>query len=127
VGVLDPNRDGEFAVAVGPRTTTVYRLAAGRIKASPRRVFVAARVRLAPYRGDGVFAGFVRPARGGAAVTIQRRTATGAWRTVASTTTETGGTFRARLRVAPGTYRARAVMGGGLVPGTSRAVQVTAG
>jgi stage II sporulation protein D len=46
LGVLAPNADGEFRVAVRPRTTTVYRLAAGRVKADPERVSVAARARL---------------------------------------------------------------------------------
>lgn len=42
LGVLAPDAHGEFRVAVRPRTTTVYRLAAGRVKADPHRVSVAA-------------------------------------------------------------------------------------
>jgi hypothetical protein len=123
VGVLAPNAEGRFAVAVRPRTTTVYRLAAGRVKADPQRIFVGARVRVSSRRG-GVVAGSVRPARAGIAVAIQRRTASGAWRTVASATTNAGGQFRAQRRVAAGTYRARATVGGGIVPGASPVFQV---
>ena len=47
LGVLAPDAAGEFRVAVRPRTTTVYRLAAGRLKADRERVTVAARTRLA--------------------------------------------------------------------------------
>jgi stage II sporulation protein D len=127
VGVLAPSADGQFAVAVRPRTTMLYRLVAGRVTSGPRRIFVAARVRLSPYRGGGALAGFVRPARAGAAVEIQRRTAAGAWRTVASTRTNASGRFRAQLRVVSGTYRARATLGRGVVPGTSPALEVAAG
>jgi hypothetical protein len=127
VGVLAPRADGQFAVAVRPRTTTLYRLAAGRVTAGSRRILVAARVRLYPYRGDGALAGFVRPVRAGAAVAIQRRTAAGAWRTVASTRTNADGQFRARLSVVSGAYRARATLGRGVVPGTSPAVEVAGG
>jgi len=75
----------------------------------------------------GVLAGSVRPARAGIAVAIQRRTASGAWRTVTSATTNSRGQFRAQRRVAAGTYRARATVGGGVVPGTSPVVQVARG
>jgi hypothetical protein len=127
VGVLAPRADGQFAVAVRPHTTTLYRLTAGRVTGPPRRIFVAARVRLSPYRGGGALAGFVQPARAGGAVEIQRRTAGGAWRTVASTRTNANGRFRAQLAVAAGTYRARAALGRGVVPGTSPALEVAAG
>ena len=125
VGYLAPNAEGRFAVGVRPATTTVYRLAAGRVKADPRRIFVAARVRVSSRAG--VLAGSVRPARAGIAVAIQRRTASGAWRTVTSATTNSRGQFRAQRRVAAGTYRARATVGGGVVPGTSPVVQVARG
>ena len=127
VGVVAPNADGEFAVAARPRTTTLYRLAAGTIKGDQRRIFVAARVNFLAYRGGDALAGIVRPAKAGAAVQIQRRSTTGTWRTVASTTTNARGAFRAQLRVVPGTYRARATVGGGVVPGTSPTLEVVAG
>ena len=94
VGYLAPNAEGRFSVGVRPGTTTVYRLAAGRVKADPRRIFVAARVHLTS-PGNRVLAGSFRPARAGAAVEIQRRTTSGTWRTVASTTTNVRGQFRA--------------------------------
>ena len=126
VGVLAPRADGQFAVAVRPRTTSQYRLSAGRVTGAPRRIFVAARVRLSHAPG-GALAGSVRPPRAGAAVEIQRRTPSGTWRTVASTRTNRSGQFRVRLDGVSGTFRARATLGGGVVPGTSPALQVAGG
>jgi hypothetical protein len=115
-----------FAVTARPRTTTLYRLVAGRLT-SARRIVVAARVNFLAYRGGDALAGVVRPARAGAAVEIRRRTAAGGWETVATTTTNARGHFSAQLRVVPGTYRARAVVGGGVAPGTSPTLEVVAG
>ena len=128
VGVVPRGSGGRFAVVLRPRTSASYRLAAGGAKGLVRRVLVAARVNFYPYEGGDILAGVVRPAVAGSVVGIQRRTASGSWRTVATTTADGRGVWRVRFAGRPGSYRARAVVPGrGLVPGISPTLRLVRG
>jgi len=116
---------GGFAAVARPRVTTWYRLSTAKGKGAPHRVAVAPRVRFSELTGRRALAGFVRPGRGGSAVTVQRF-ARGAWRTVARTRTDAAGRFRVVLRVTPGRYRALALVGRGYVRGSTPVLTVVA-
>ncbi|MFL5846578.1 MAG: hypothetical protein ACJ762_17990 [Solirubrobacteraceae bacterium] len=117
---------GKYSIVVSPAQTTQYRVTSGDKKATVTSPAVTVRVRVkvtlslgdtTPTRGQRVlFSGTVLPAHDGAVARIQRRTASGAWRTVASTTlvtaTPVGATPRSkyakRVRITKsGTYRVR--------------------
>jgi hypothetical protein len=65
----------------------------------------------------------VKPLLPGAAVQVQRKVGT-SWTTVARSTVNPVGTFKATLDVTPGTYRARVVAGKGFAIGVSTVLQV---
>jgi stage II sporulation protein D len=117
--------DGTFALAARPRLTTWYRLSSPKGKGIAHRIAVAPLVRFSELNGRDALAGFVRPRRAGSRVTVQRF-ANGAWRTVARTTTDAAGRFRAVFRVAPGRYRALVVVGPGYVQGSTPGLTVVA-
>ena len=77
------------------------------------------------------FSGSVKPARDGARVSIQRKSPSGAWKTVKTATLKDAGTTRstysARLTVrSAGTYRTKLVAATGYLTGTSRERAVSA-
>lgn len=130
---------GQYSIAVSPPVNTRYRVVTTEKKpvTSPEAT-VRVRVRVAfrvsdrtPSRGERVrFAGTVLPGHDGKVARIQRRTATGRWRTVARATLRTaspvGATprskFSRRVRVSrTGTYRVRvAPADGDHIAGNSR-------
>lgn len=127
VGTVTVQPDGTFTVDVGkPKVSTLYRLVSPSAPGVPARVRVAARVKLYPPEG-GELRGRVRPKVEGALVEIQRLDELGAWATVAVTTTDAVGEFRVELALEPGTYRAVARVGGGLVPGQTPPLEIAAG
>ena len=65
----------------------------------------------------------MRPVLPGTRVDVQRL-AGSAWRTVATAAVDARGEFQATLRLAAGTYRARAAPGGALVPGISPPLRI---
>jgi hypothetical protein len=110
-------------VSVTPTVTTWYRVTSPKGKGQAHRVAVAPLVRLAGV-GDGkTLRGSVRPQRAAVPVAVQRRTSRG-WTTVARTTTDARGRFRATLTVRPGSYRAVATPGSGYVAGVSAQLRV---
>jgi hypothetical protein len=124
LGAVKAASDGALAVAVAPKVTTVYRLAASKITAGAARVPVAPVVRLVAPRAPTELSGKVRPILAGTAVAIQRQQGTG-WATVAHATLDARGLFHAQMQLTSGTYRARVPAGHGLVAGVSAVLQVT--
>jgi hypothetical protein len=124
--------DYSFA-AVGPRLNAQYRVSAGSLKAVSKELLLKVRIKVAlrlsdytPSRGERVrFSGPAAPEHDGNQVLIQRRSFTGRWRTVKSTTLKDAGTelsrFSTRIRVRrDGTYRARIPHDADHVEGLSR-------
>jgi stage II sporulation protein D len=124
VGAVKPASDGSLAVAVAPKVTTEYRLAASKVTAGAARVPVAPIVRLIAPRTPTELRGKVRPAFAGTVVTIQRQQGT-RWIVAAHATVDASGVFDAQLQLATGTYRARVPAGHGLVAGVSAVLQVS--
>jgi stage II sporulation protein D len=118
-------RDGAFALSVKPLEFTEYRIASGTVRTGSVRLFVAPNVRLRLPRAPTELTGRVRPALPGAVAVLQRR-AGAVWRVVARANIEDNGLFRARLRLSPGTYRARVAPGNGFVVGVSPPLDVVA-
>ena len=88
-------------------------------------VSVSSRVRLArPALDPTSLSGMVRPKLSGAAVSIERLKGT-AWTPVASTAVDGAGSFRARVKLVPGSYRARVAATNGLAEGISPPLTVT--
>ena len=123
VAAVTPGAEGRFAVAVKPATTTQYRLANGPIATPAIQVAVAPLVKLAPPRDATALRGTVTPAVAGLVVSIQRK-GVSAWVEVARAATDPQGAFEARLRLVPGTYRARVVPGRGFAAGVSAVLDV---
>jgi len=116
---------GTYALTVRPGRNTRYEVTVStKTPATSPAVIVGVHVKvvihvstLRPHRGQLVrFFGTVTPAHNGRFVQIQRRTSTGAWRTVASTRLVTGGLvngvavskYAKRIRISRGgTYRVR--------------------
>lgn len=117
---------GKYSIVVSPPENTHYRVTTGAKKDTVTSPEIAVRVRVkvtlrlsdsTPRAGQRVrFSGFVLPGHDGKVVRIQRRTAAGGWRTVASTTlvvaspvgATTRSSFSKRVRInTSGTYRAR--------------------
>jgi stage II sporulation protein D len=120
-------KDGTFALAVKPKTTTSYRVALGTARGQPVRVPVAPLVRFYPLRAAATeLRGLVRPVLPGARVDVQRLDGT-QWRTLKSVQVDDRGDFAASFQLATGSYRARAIPGRGFVPGTTRVLQVVNG
>ena len=119
---------GAYSITVSPPQNTHYRITAKPVKKTVTSTETAVRVRvrvtlrvgdLTPRRGQRVlFAGTVLPAHNGKLARIQRRTAAGTWRTVATTplvaASPVGTTPRSkyakRVRITSnGVYRVRVV------------------
>ena len=116
---------GAVAFAQRPAVTTTYRIATPKSAGPSVRIGVAPAITLAVRNARHALAGVVKPGRAGIEVQLQRLV-DGRWKTVARDETDAAGRFRARLAVKPGTYRAFAAPGGGLVPGTSSPLPVGA-
>ena len=106
--------NGAWSRTYEPRRTAEYRVRSGNAAGYAARVSVATKVRFytpeAPYR---TLDGFIAPARGAAAVNLERKRRDGTWVSVATTTTHADGTFSFAL-TRGGTYRASADAGAGL-------------
>lgn len=133
--------NGSYRFTVAPAVTTQYRVVA---KSSPGVTSAAQLVRVRPLVGLTVsdstprrntsvsFSGSVRSAHDGSLVSIQRRTATGRWATVARTRLKDAGTTRSayarRLRIrASGTYRVVLPAHSDHVTGISRTRKLSVG
>ena len=131
---------GKYSIVVSPARNTKYRVSTGKGKDTTTSGEVTVRVRVkvtlgisdrTPSIGQRVrFAGHVTPGHDGKIARIQRRTATGRWRTIATTTlvaaSPVGSTPRSkyskRIRIRKnGTYRVRvAPADGDHIAGNSR-------
>ncbi|HEX7626281.1 MAG TPA: SpoIID/LytB domain-containing protein [Gaiellaceae bacterium] len=108
--------DGSFATIVRPAVTTQYRLAWGDVRAGLAKIAVAPRVDATA--AVGAVTGSIRPVIAGAAVQLQQQSGT-AWMTLASTVTDTAGSWSFTGALAPGSYRVRCAPGQGLAAGVS--------
>ena len=125
VGPLQRSTGGAFASAVRPTATTRYRIEVKGAASPGLLVPVSSRVRLAqPALDPTSLSGMVRPKLSGAAVSIERLKGT-AWTPVASTAVDGAGSFRARVKLVPGSYRARVAATNGLAEGISPPLTVT--
>jgi stage II sporulation protein D len=122
VSPVNPAADGSFSVTIKPQATTLYRLAAGDIRAALLNVAVAPLVSAS--LGAGMVQGSMKPALSGAEVQIQRQDGVG-WTTVATGTTDVSGAFAVSAALSPGAYRVRCAPGRGLSPGVSQPVLQT--
>ncbi len=118
---------------MAPFIATTYRVVADGAASPGVQVRVRPSVGLSLARSGGLtrFSGSVHPARDGARVSIQRRSASGAWTTVRRTTLADAGsarsTYSARVRVrTAGVYRVRLAAAPGYLAGTSRERAVSA-
>ena len=107
-----------------PAKTTWYRLAAAVGRGLEHRVDVAPLIRFDQGTGDGALSGTVKPAIAGKAVVIQRLDGN-RWKTVARTSTDARGRFRAALGLSGGTYRATVTYGSGYVQGRTPPLEVS--
>jgi stage II sporulation protein D len=122
-GELSRADDGSFALVQRLREETRFRLVAAGIAGPAVRVPVAARIVLAPPTGRKRLTGVVRPKLPDATVAVQRLEGE-TWTTVAEAQTRGDGSFRAKLTLAPGLYRAVVDLGNGLLPGESEPLEV---
>jgi thermitase len=128
------DRNGDYSFAgIPPLLNTRYRTTAIAPRASSSELLVQVAIKVVlrlsdrtPRAGGRVrFFGTAAPQHDGRLVYIQRRTATGAWRTVARTALKDAGTelsqYSRRIRVRrDGTYRARVFHDSDHADGTSR-------
>ncbi len=122
VAAVATNGSGAFSIPVAPQSTTVYRLAAGDVRAA--QVVVTVRPAISASRGRGGVQGAVRPGLPAATVALQREDGT-RWTTVATATTSAGGAFAIQAKLTPGAYRVRSTPGHGLAPGASSPIAVS--
>ncbi|HEX2046008.1 MAG TPA: SpoIID/LytB domain-containing protein [Gaiellaceae bacterium] len=115
--------DGSQSLRVAPRRTTSYRLGRPAFGITVT-VRVEPKLRITMVRARSL-SGTMRPRLAGTTVSVQKL-ASGAWRTVGSGTVNADGAWTAAFRVRPGSYRAVAAPGQGLVPGTSPTLKVGA-
>jgi stage II sporulation protein D len=118
--------NGSATVRVWPRISSVFRLGPSSFGVAVR-VKVAPRLRFHASQGSGALTGVMRPRLAGEIVSIQRRSSSGSWRVVAQATVQPDGSWRARFRVRPGTYRAHAAPGRGYVSGVSPTLTIVSG
>jgi hypothetical protein len=116
---------GVVSVVAKPTASTQYRLAVKNAAAGAVRVAVAPLVRITEPQPT-LLRGFVRPARAGASVQIQRLAGT-TWTQVAKAPLGSDGKFEARLQLSDGMYRARIAPTRGFVAGTSPPLKVVTG
>ncbi len=121
---LAPAGDGSLSLAVRPTQTMRYRIEAKGGASPALLVRVAPRVRLAQPTDPRVLSGSVRPRLTGASVAVERQSATG-WTSVADAVVDQSGAFRAKLTVAPGTYRARVPPTNGFAQGLAPVLTVS--
>lgn len=114
---------GSESIRVAPRRTTWYRLGRPAFGVTVR-IRVEPKLRLTMVRARSL-SGTMRPRLAGTPVTVQRLVS-GAWTKVAEGTVDGDGRWSAKLRVRPGSYRAVAAPGQGLVRGKSPVVEVGA-
>lgn len=111
---------GDVDVTLRPRKSTSYRLKSPAATGSAVSISVAVKVAFDLTQPSGALTGKVKPiSLAGRPVKVQKWSS-GSWKTVATPTIKSDGTFRAE-GIGSGTYRARVVppSGSGLVTGTS--------
>ena len=116
-GPLPVDPGGTFALVVKPQVSTQYRLAWGDARACLTKVAVAARVS-AVVTTQGV-QGTLRPLAPGAPVQLQQKHDDGTWATLGAATADSSSAWSFTAQLSAGTYRVRAVPGGGVAAGVS--------
>jgi hypothetical protein len=119
---------GDVDITLRPRKGTSYRLKSTQASGPAVAIAVAAKIVFDVQQPSGGLKGFVRPkSLAGRTVTIQKRQGSGSWASVATTTVNADGTFRANFAVSAGTYRARISpsASSGLLDGTSGTLNVS--
>jgi stage II sporulation protein D len=120
--------DTHYRATQRPCVSTDYRVRT-RYTAKPViRHLVFPNIGMTLNRAGTAFSGSVNPLLPGRTVTVQRHSSAG-WKTVASATIRSDGTFRAAFNAVAGDYRARVVppSGSGLVTGYSPVLHVVTG
>jgi stage II sporulation protein D len=118
VGALERAADGSVSRSVQPERITRYRIEADGAASQALLVNVSPRVRLVQQTEDGLLTGTVRPRLRGARVVIERQRGSG-WVQVAQAGADAAGSFRVKVPLVAGEYRARVPATGGLVEGFS--------
>ena len=124
VSSLDRAADGSVSTSVRPKATARFRIQVAGASSPALLVSVSSWVRLAQPLDPGKLGGSVQPKLPGARVSIERLKGT-AWAAVARATVDATGAFQARVRVVPGSYRARVPATNGLAEGVSPTITVT--
>jgi stage II sporulation protein D len=124
VGELQRDGNGLASVDVKPSRPTRYRIEVKEAASPTLLVQVAPRVRLLPPTEPGVLMGTVHPRIPGAPVFIERKEGS-TWVLAAEAIVEDTGTFRAKLTIVPGSYRARVAATNGYATGVAAVLTVS--
>jgi stage II sporulation protein D len=124
VSSLDRSTDGSVSASVKPKATARFRIQVTGASSPALLVAVSAWVRLAQPLDATTLSGSIQPKLPGVRVSIERLKGT-AWAPVARAVVDATGSFHARVRVVPGSYRARVAATKGLAEGVSPSVTVT--
>lgn len=118
--VKAPLPDGAWTITRRPRRAMDYRVVSGNARGQTEHVAVRTKVTMsAPGRSPTRLRGAIRPAGRGVRVTLHRRGRDGSWTLVSAIRTRAGGRFSFTVSRRPGTYRARADAGTGLLAGSA--------
>jgi stage II sporulation protein D len=124
VGPLQRDTSGVASLVVKPERTLRYRIEVKGASSPPVLLRVAPRIQLALAPDGTGLTGTVRPRLAGAEVTVERRRGSG-WEDVARVQVDKGGSFRAALALAPGSYRARVAATDSFVEGVTAVLAVS--
>ena len=116
--------DGSVSASVRPKATSRFRIQVTGGTSPAVLVPVSPRLRLAEPLDPGVLTGTVQPALPGVRVSIERLKGT-TWALVGRGPIDATGSFHARVRVVPGSYRAWVPATNGLAEGFSSTLTVT--
>jgi integrase-like protein len=118
--VKAPLPDGAWTITRRPRRAMDYRVVSGNARGQTEHVAVRTKVTMsASGRSPTRMRGAIRPAGRGVRVTLHRRGRDGSWTLVSAIRTGAGGRFSFTVSRRPGTYRARADAGTGLLAGSA--------
>jgi hypothetical protein len=124
VSSLERSADGSVSASVRPKATARFRIQVTGASSPALLVPVSSWVRLTQALEASTLTGTVQPRQPGARVTIERLKGT-SWAPVARAALDATGSFHARVRVVPGSYRARVAATKGLAEGVSPILTVT--
>jgi SpoIID/LytB domain protein len=124
IGPFTRAGNGAVETQVKPTGTARFRIEVNGAASPALLVPVSSRVRLTEAVDPGMLTGTVRPRLTGASVAVDRLKGT-AWTPVAKTSVDSTGSFSAKVRLVPGSYRARVAATNGLTEGLSPTLTVS--